>query len=71
MMSTGDINFLVEMVAEEVDSLDALQHQNQSLLLELAEDLKCYLTLLSNFLEQQAAFVLNQKIDAQWASSCP
>ena len=55
----------MDAATEEVDSLDALQHQNHSLLLDLAEDLKCYLTLLSGFLEQQAAFVLDQKVQTQ------
>lgn len=68
-MLAGDLSSLVEAAAQEIESLEAIEHQNASLLLELVEDVKCYMQLLSLLLDQQAAFIAQQKLTTQKAGS--
>lgn len=51
-----------------VSTLEASQQQHLATLLGLAEDMKYYMELLSGFLEQQAKFVTQCKLEKQKVS---
>lgn len=65
ILECSDSASIPSEMAQQVETLDALQYQNVSTVAGLAEDARCYLTLLSDFIDQQTAFVKTHKLSTQ------